>query len=176
GTSYSLNSLDTYPSDGHTWVHIAATYDGATMRMYINGQESGTREIPSPASINPNTLPLTIGAGTNGAHAMQGAIDDVRIYNTALAAADIQALAETPPPPQGAPALAAPANLSTGVPTSPTLSWQPVGGAASYEVQVSAGADFSSPVFGHSVTTGTSVEVPGLGSATSYHWRVRASN
>src|SRR5690606_1823502 len=83
---------------------------------------------------------------------------------------------ETPPPPQGSPALATPANLSTNVPLSPTLSWQPVAGAASYEVQVSAGANFSNPVFGQSGISGTSVEVPGLGSATSYHWRARASN
>src|SRR5690606_28870792 len=35
GSSCSLNSQDSYPSDGNTWAHIAATYDGATMRMYI---------------------------------------------------------------------------------------------------------------------------------------------
>src|SRR5690606_15275754 len=130
----------------------------------------------SPPPIAANGQPLTIGALTSGASKFRGALDDIRIYSAALGAADIQALAETPPPPQGSPALAAPADLSTGVPSSPTLSWQPVAGAASYEVQVSASADFSAPVFDQSVTTGTSAEVPGLGLGTSYHWRVRAAN
>src|SRR5690606_16347494 len=122
---------------------------------------------PSPLSIGRD-----LGAGGN----FSGSLDDVRIYGAALAAADIAQLAETPPPPQGSPALATPANLSTNVPLSPTLSWQPVAGAASYEVQVSAGADFSEPVFGQSGISGTSVEVPALGLGTSYHWRIRASN
>src|SRR5690606_23865308 len=75
-----------------------------------------------------------------------------------------------------APVLSSPTHLSTGLPSSPTLSWQPVEGEASYEVQVSASADFSNPVFAHTGISGTSAEVPGLGSGTSYHWRVRASN
>src|SRR5690606_27364546 len=76
-----------------------------------------------------------------------------------------------------APILSSPADLSTGVSTSPTLSWQPVdGAAASYEVQVSASADFSDPVFSQTGIAETCVSATGLASATAYHWRVRASN
>src|SRR5690606_34252823 len=120
--------------------------------------------------------PLSIGRDLGGTGSFTGTLDDVRIYNTALAAADIQALAETPPPPQGAPALVSPSNSSAGIPLNAELEWQPVGGAASYGVQVSASADFSDPVFEQAGITGTSVEVSGLASATAYHWRVRASN
>src|SRR5690606_16948758 len=126
-----------YPSDGNTWVHLAATYDGETMRVYVDGEEDNSRAFERTA-IASNGSPLAIGRDLGGAGSFTGALDDVRIYNAALAAADIAQLAETPPPPQGSPALAAPADLSTGVPTSPTLSWLPVAGAASYEVQVSA--------------------------------------
>src|SRR5690606_20893218 len=103
GSSYSLSSPDGYPSDGNTWVRIAATYDGAGMRIYTDGYEAGARALSSAASIKVNALRLTIGGGTGGAHSFQGSMDDVRIYNVALGASDIQALAETPPPPQGAP-------------------------------------------------------------------------
>src|SRR5690606_25485987 len=177
GNSYSLTSGPgyAYPSDGNTWVHLAATYDGATMRVYVDGEEDNSRAF-APTAIASNGSPLTVGRDLGGAGSFTGALDDVRVYNVALAAADLAQLAETPPPPQGSPALAAPADLSTGVPTSPTLSWLPVAGAASYEVQVSASADFSNPVFNQPVTTGTSVEVPGLASATSYYWRAGAAH
>src|SRR5690606_10293605 len=175
GSAHSLTSAGVYPSDGQAWVHVAATYDGSVMRLYIDGQEDSSKPLASPA-ISANDSPLSIGRDLGGTGSFTGTLDDVRVYNAALAASDVAELAETPPPPQGAPALLSPANLSTGVPLSPELEWQPVEDAASYEVQVSAAADFSDPVFAQTGIAATSAEVPGLASATAYHWRVRAAN
>src|SRR5690606_2583138 len=72
-----------------------------------------------------------------------------------------------------APVLSSPENISTGTQVPPTLSWQPVEGAGSYEVQVSASAGFPHTVFDHSDITGTSATATGLASGTAYHWRVR---
>ena len=36
GDTYRINAATMYPIDG-TWMHVAATYDGSTMRLYING-------------------------------------------------------------------------------------------------------------------------------------------
>src|SRR5690606_15800536 len=115
GSTYSVSSLGSYPGDGSTWVHIAATYDGTTMRLYLDGVESGSKSVSAGVPVGSNDLGLTIGGGTNGAYSLQGSIDDVRIYGMALGAADIRALAEVPPVPQSAPVPVSPSSGSVGV-------------------------------------------------------------
>jgi uncharacterized repeat protein (TIGR01451 family) len=94
GNTYRVNSTTRYPTDGSTWMHVAATYDGTAMRMYINGQEEAASLGPS--SINVNPIAVGIGAQSNGARKFRGQLDDVRIYRRALNSADIVALAEVP--------------------------------------------------------------------------------
>src|SRR5690606_817780 len=75
GSTYSVSSLGSYPGDGSTWVHIAATYDGTTMRLYLDGVESGSKSVSAGVPVGSNDLGLTIGGGTNGAYSLQGSID-----------------------------------------------------------------------------------------------------
>ena len=91
--SHRVNSETDYPTDGQTWVHLAATYDGTTIRLYVNGQLEGEKE--ADFQIATNDLPLTIGSEHTGFRSMKGGIDDVRVYNQALTAQEIQALATT---------------------------------------------------------------------------------
>ena len=42
------------------WCHVAATYDGATMRVYLNGREAGAGKSVTTA-IRTNTEPLRFG-------------------------------------------------------------------------------------------------------------------
>ena len=66
----------------HVWTHLAATYDGAHLRLYANGELVGTRAI-SGADLT-SEGPLYIGCdGALGEH-FKGRIDEVRIYNRAL--------------------------------------------------------------------------------------------
>lgn len=78
------------------WVHAAAVYDGSQMRLFKNGQLVGS--TAKSGSISPNgSVPVWIGGNPDGATSMpwDGLIDDVRIYDKALTASEIQAL---PPP------------------------------------------------------------------------------
>ena len=79
--------------------------------------------------------------------------------------------------PPAAPTLSSPADLATGISTTPTLQWNAVSGAVSYTVQVATSSSFTSLVFAQPGVTSTQVVVtPGLALNTMYFWRVNATN
>jgi prepilin-type N-terminal cleavage/methylation domain-containing protein len=71
------------------WEHVAATYDGTTSLLYVNGVQKGTPGSVSGAIVS--SVTANIGSYT-GIWPFSGLIDDVRIYNRALSAAEIQGL------------------------------------------------------------------------------------
>jgi hypothetical protein len=89
GDAFRVNSTANYPTNG-TWMHVAATYDGQTIKLYINGVLQASKN--ASFQIAANNLPLAIGAQDDGYRGFAGAIDGVRFYNRALTAAEIAAL------------------------------------------------------------------------------------
>jgi hypothetical protein len=85
-TTYTLNAATTLTTN--TWKHIAGTYDGTTMRLYIDGVLSASKT--ATGNVTPFTTPLRIGANGGLAQLWSGSIDDIRVYNRALTAAEIQ--------------------------------------------------------------------------------------
>jgi len=77
-----------------TWTHIAITYDGAMMRLYVNGVQSST--FATTGNITATTDPLRIGGTTALSQYFAGLIDEVRIYSRALSASEIQTDMNTP--------------------------------------------------------------------------------
>ena len=72
----------------NTWQHVAATFDGASFRLYLNGQQIGLQ----PGSNGPeNTAPLRIG-GAGDCETFTGLLDEVALFNRALSANEIAAL------------------------------------------------------------------------------------
>ena len=71
------------------WSHLALTYDGVKLRLYINGELVATKYVDKPNSSTPG--PLTIGCSALGAQHFKGRIDEVRIYNRALSPAEVLA-------------------------------------------------------------------------------------
>jgi hypothetical protein len=70
------------------WSHIAVTYDGATMRLYVNGALVASRAQSGVLAVGNGALRI----GGNNSFAgefFRGLIDEVRIYNRALSAAEI---------------------------------------------------------------------------------------
>jgi hypothetical protein len=80
-----------------TWCHLALVSDGVTRpKAYINGVQTGQSQSDTTETNNYNatSVPLTIGNVTNNAlgTSLNGSIDQVRIYSSALSASDIEAL------------------------------------------------------------------------------------
>jgi hypothetical protein len=80
------------------WTHVASTYNGRVLIIYVNGQRVGQKQVKVPGSVCSNTRPLAIGAKNtigfpNGVNQnfLGGLIDDVRVYkNEVLSESQIQ--------------------------------------------------------------------------------------
>ena len=100
GERYFLYTDDGDPSTGwvtNQWCHIAATYDGQHMRIYVNGTERAQRSAAGTpfASLGP----LVIGNTTDNNFRLQfdGEIDEVYIWDSARTITEIQDDADNPP-------------------------------------------------------------------------------
>jgi hypothetical protein len=71
-----------------TWSHLAVTYDGTTLRLYVNGAQAATRAAGGAMSVS--TRPLKLGGNAVWGEWYAGLLDDVRVYNRALTATEIQ--------------------------------------------------------------------------------------
>lgn len=77
------------------WTHLAATYDGITSNVYVNGVISNSMDIGWPLAAD--TTDTIIGAAQNMDTVKEffaGAVDEVRLYNTSLSTAEVQALSK----------------------------------------------------------------------------------
>ena len=72
----------------NTWTFLTETYDGSTLRLYVNGSQVAS--TAHTGSITTSTNPLPIGGDSLYGQYFAGLIDNVRIYNVALSAAQIQ--------------------------------------------------------------------------------------
>jgi len=73
------------------WYHLAGVYDGSAVRIYVNGNQAGSAAF-SGALIQTGQ-PLLIGRNGIGGDILKGSVDELRVYNRALSAAEIQTLA-----------------------------------------------------------------------------------
>lgn len=73
----------------NTWTHVAATYDGVTQQLYVNGTLAGSR--PQAGTIAISDGKLRIGGNAVWGEYFTGHIDEVRVYNRALSQAEIAA-------------------------------------------------------------------------------------
>jgi hypothetical protein len=86
------------PVPSGRWVHVAGTYDGARVILYLDGVEAGRAGVSArPAG---GARGISVGADINGADATAGTsmfvgrLDEVAIYDRALTAAEVGTLAE----------------------------------------------------------------------------------
>ncbi|MBN1780941.1 T9SS type A sorting domain-containing protein [bacterium] len=75
----------------YTWTHLAATYDGSVINLYVNEDLSGSKN--SNKDITGTSRPLRIGEYGGyppGSFGFHGLIDDLRVWNTARSEAEIE--------------------------------------------------------------------------------------
>jgi len=151
------------------WSHLAATYDGSAMKLYFNGKEVAT--MAASGTMTTSTGPLFIGTKHSTAPAgdeYNGFMDDVRIYNRGLTAAEVKAFvpaklkAMKPEPVDGA--------VNVGM---PLLRWTAGDTAAFHAVYFGTTPDLTAadlkaprqaiPMYYHA---------PGLQPGVTYYWRI----
>jgi len=166
------------------WVHLAWTFDGTDLTLYVNGvDELG----PKPFSIGPNVdAPVLIGASDeNGGRIFHGLLDEVRVYSHALSEVEVQGAmkgqawpyAFGPDPADGV------LNPDTWV----NLSWSPGDFAVSHDVYLGDSFDNVNDGTGDTFRgnqAGTTLLVgfagfpfsEGLVPGTTYYWRIDEIN
>ncbi|MBI2175001.1 MAG: LamG domain-containing protein, partial [Candidatus Omnitrophica bacterium] len=119
-------ALGSTPLAGDRWYHVAATYDGSHIKVFLNGVLDGS--TPYSQGIPIDTIPWMIGVhprsggGFFDGFSFKGTIDDVGIYGRALSDAEIRELYEgTAPPPPADTCVEPPSGL---------VSWWPADGNA----------------------------------------------
>jgi len=90
GTSTTLVAT-TGPLSENTWYHVAATYNGSTMKLFLNGTEVGSTAKTGALTTNAAAEAYIGGNPPGNDRPWKGEIDEVRIWNTARTQAQLQA-------------------------------------------------------------------------------------
>jgi hypothetical protein len=185
-TSGSERRLPGSPNlESERWYHMAGTYDGSEMILYVDGEVSAT--MNATGNINGYDTPLLLGINGGRGEPMAGKIDDVRIYNHVLDQVEIQAIMLQIG--RGYPYAMAlsPENGAIHEETWVNLSWRPGDYAVSHDVyigdnfdDVNAGAE--STFHGNQTAAFIVAGFPGfpypdgLIPGTTYYWRIDEIN
>jgi hypothetical protein len=129
-----LDSLAVIQSN--TWYHVAETYDGAALKLYVNGSFDSQMAVTGP--VITTTQPVRIGGDAPaGPYYFNGLVDEASIYNRALSSSEIAAIYNagsagkcfTPVPPV--------------ITTQPQSQTNIIGGTANFSVAASGTAPLS---------------------------------
>jgi len=161
--------------DTDTWYHLAATYDGENVSIYVNGVVSvGPQSVGGPirwVSQMSGNYPerFAIGVWLDPGYDLwvDGAIDEVRYYSRAMAASEVKQLAFRPK--------ASDPNPSDGAADviAPLLRWSAGSSAQFHDVYLG-----TSPDLGTAALVGTHLPMSmyyhaaGLEPGVTYYWRV----
>ena len=163
----------------NTWSFLTETYDGSTVRLYVNGTQVAS--TAHTGNIATSTNPLQIGGDSIYGQYFAGLIDNVRVYNTALSAAQIQADQTT----------AVTSGPDTTAPTQPGTPNTTVVSSSEIDLTWAASTDPDSPVSyqvwrcqGSGCTNFTQIATPtsasyndtNLTASTSYTYEIRATD
>ena len=134
--SSNVHPMGTAALTTNTWAFLTETYNGSTLSLYVNG--TLVSSLAETGNIATSTNPLQIGGDNIYGQYFQGLIDNVRIYNTALTAPQIQT----------------DMNTAVGGSISPTVtSENPAPNAAGVATNTAVTATFNESVLASTVNT-----------------------
>lgn len=148
------------------WTHVAVVLSGDTATMYLDG---AAVVASSAFTNNPSGLGATpfnyLGKSASSADAtLSGTLDEFVIYETALSAADVAALASVPAAPLDFVALAADASVSLG--------WSALPGSSGYAVQRAPAANGPWTTVANLAGSSSAHLDSALTPGATYHYRV----
>jgi len=181
-----VNGINYDPVPSDEWTHHVLVKAGRNLTYYRNGEESGTNTISK--TIDPNPFFMG-GDGLNVAEMWEGWMSDVRLYESALTAAEVLGImsgaggawpyASAPKPADGA----------THTDTWVNMEWRPGAFAVSHDFYLGddldsvTNATVDSPEFrGNQTATFAVAGFPGftypdgLVPGTTYYWRIDEVN
>src|SRR4051794_35949703 len=146
-----------------TWTHLAGTYDGTTLRLYVGGQQVSA--TTAAGAITQSNGVLRIGGNAVWSEWFSGSIDDVRIYNKALSSSQISGdmSGSSPVPDTTAPSAPRSPVVNATTTSSITISWA----ASTDDTGVAGYGEYRNGAL-VSTTTGTSYTYTGLNCGTTY--------
>ncbi|MGB7218885.1 MAG: LamG-like jellyroll fold domain-containing protein, partial [Vicinamibacterales bacterium] len=165
----------------NVWTHLAGTFDGATVRLYVNGVQVASQAQTTPLTTSTGTLQI---GGSGYGEYFNGWIDELRVYNRARTALEIQqdmltAVGNTGPdttPPSAPTVLTATPGATGQLQLSWGASFDNVG-VISYAVERCQGASCTNfAPLATVIAPATNFTDTGLTTGASYSYRVRASD
>jgi outer membrane protein assembly factor BamB len=180
GGSYA-DAVGTSALAANTWSYLTETYDGSTLKLYVNGTQVAS--VAHTGAIATSTNALQIGGDTIYSQYFAGLIDEVRVYNVALTAAQIQSDMTTPvgsssdtTPPTQPGTLSANAVSASEVDLSWGASTDNVG-VTGYRIERCQGSGCTNfAQIGTTTGTGTTYKDTTVSAPNSYSYRVRATD
>jgi len=79
----SVSSDGSYPINLDEWTHIACTYDGASVKTYINGVLRSTNTTSGLLYTSNSSVEVGNTSGVGNNYRLRGALDELKIYNYA---------------------------------------------------------------------------------------------
>jgi hypothetical protein len=80
-------------SSTNQWYHIVMEHSSGTLMLYVNGSlVTNAQPAWSPGQMVVMPTAFEVGSGSGSAHFFNGAVNDVRVYNRAFSASDVQVL------------------------------------------------------------------------------------
>ncbi|MHC4644380.1 MAG: LamG domain-containing protein [Planctomycetota bacterium] len=165
---------------GGKWLHIAAVYDGSDMLLYVDGKVASSKTVGEIKPYAVEGEPLVIGnRPPDMDRGINGAVDDIRMYNRPLSAEEVWELYVWKGKDQRMAALPEPADRVSDLMPSQVLGWKSGKNAAKHNVYF--GADYesvanaksSSREFKGSQAKGANTFDPGkLEFGQTYYWRI----
>ena len=163
------------------WAHVALTWDAGAAIQYINGEEVATGNVTFQDTADDTIVSIGCVSATN-TESFVGIIDEVRIYDTALAVEELQKAMTGDFKSSSGPV---PSDAATDVPQDVILGWSPGDYAVAHDVYLGTSradvdaADRSNPmgVLVSQGQTGLTYDPPGLLEfSQTYYWRVDEVN